>query len=282
MCRGKRRSSGRTVSSRWTVRNSAWAPPHQPKGSYRRRPAPGHPDQARSHLLSSSAASAAALRRAAMKHRVVSNGSRAWTVYFRRVTFPYQWKGDHAGRSTARHLVWGSSLHHEARARRHHAVFIHLQLPVAGQTHFEPLERPGRGTVHALAVAAEHAAVARAMKARIVLEVFDRAAEMGADRAGHGKSFFPVAEDVDFLFRQESRRAERTICGVADLEGLRRLIKHARGQKADHRAQAHADGGPQRHQPRRSPIQELSSFPLTFSQRLIRIPRAPAAPALPW
>src|ERR1019366_7202214 len=90
---------------------------------------------------------------------------------FRRVTLPYQWKGDHAGRSTARHLVSGSSLHHEAIARRHHAVFIHLQLPVSGQTHFEPLERPGRGTVHDLAVAAEHAAVARVMQARIVLEV---------------------------------------------------------------------------------------------------------------
>ena len=65
---------------------------------------------------------------------------------------------------------------------------------------------------------------------------------MRADGAGHGEAFVPVAKDKDLLVGQKRRRAEGEIGRVADLESLRRFVKHAGRQKPHHRGQAHAHG----------------------------------------
>src|ERR1035441_3932554 len=120
-------------------------------------------------------------------------------------------------------------------------VFVHFQLSIAGQSHFEPLQRPGRGTVLHHAVRAEHGAVTGTMEALVALEITDRAAQVGADGVSYREAFLTVAEHEDLFFRQERRRAEREIPRVTDLEGLWGFAKNARRQKADHRSQAHAD-----------------------------------------
>src|ERR1039457_1323472 len=139
-------------------------------------------------------------------------------------------------------------------------VFVHFQLSIAGQSHFKPLQRPGRGTVLHHAVRVEHRAVAGTMEALVALEITDRAAQVGADGVGHRETFLAVAEHEYFFLRQKRGRTEGEIPRVADLEGLRRLVKHARRQKPDHRSQAHADGGTQGDQARGAPAEEGSSL----------------------
>src|ERR1035437_10294087 len=97
------------------------------------------------------------------------------------------------------------------------------------------------------------------MKALVVLEIPDRAAEVRADGVGHREAFLTVAEHENLFLRQECGRAEREIRRVADLEVLWRLVKHAGRQKADHRSQAHADRGTQGDQARGAPTEEGSS-----------------------
>src|SRR5450759_4581966 len=98
------------------------------------------------------------------------------------------------------------------------------------------------------------------MEALVGLEIPDRAAEVGADGVGHRETFLTVAEHEDLFFRQKRGRAEREIRRVADLEVLRRLVKHAWRQKADHRSQAHADRGTQGDQAGGAPTEKRSSL----------------------
>src|ERR1035441_9288558 len=187
-------------------------------------------------------------------------------------------------------------------------VFVHSQLSVAGQSHFEPLQRPGRGTMLHHAVRVEHGAVTGTMEALVALEISHRAAQVRADGIGYRETLLTVAEDEDLFFRKKRGRAEREIRRVADLEGLRRLVKHARRQKPDHRSQAHADGGTQGDQARGAPTEEGSALHALLHLRvtprqkslptprgyplgvgsvdkpvlLTRIPPAPAAPGPPW
>jgi len=88
------------------------------------------------------------------------------------------------------------------------------------------------------AVGAKYATVARTMEAAIAGEVSDRTAQMSADRAGYGKPLIAITKDEDLLLHQKRRRPEGIIGGIANLEGLRRLIKNARHQKPYDRPQA--------------------------------------------
>src|SRR5450756_1807321 len=108
------------------------------------------------------------------------------------------------------------------------------------------------------------------MEALVALEIPDGAAEVGADGVGHREAFLTVAEDEDLFFRQKGGRAEREIRRVADFEGLRRFVKYARRQKADHRSQAHADRGTQGDQAGGAPTEEGSSLHALLSGCLFR------------
>ena len=107
-----------------------------------------------------------------------------------------------------------------------------LPLDLAGLRHFKPFQTARRGAVGHFAVRAKNAAVTRAMKTIVATEPLNRAAQVSAHGAGHGKAFFLIAKDENFFIRKQRGRAERKIAGIADLESLRRLVKYAGHQEA--------------------------------------------------
>jgi hypothetical protein len=62
------------------------------------------------------------------------------------------------------------------------------------------------------------ASMAWAMESLIACKVRDRAAEVRADGARHGKALLAIAEHKDLFFSHKGRRAVREVRGVADLE----------------------------------------------------------------
>jgi hypothetical protein len=67
------------------------------------------------------------------------------------------------------------------------------------------------------AIGPEYAAMTRAVKALVTLQVTHRASKMSADGAGHCKPLISVAKHIDLLVREKRGSAEGKVRRITDL-----------------------------------------------------------------